>query len=62
MVTSVYPSNNATREQIRGRIDRLDQERPEIDIYTYHAGVLTYILHHHEEARRLGIALAGYSK
>jgi len=62
MVTSVYPSNNATREQIRGRIDRLDQERSEIDIYTYHAGVLTYILHHHEEARRLGIALAGYSK
>jgi superfamily II DNA or RNA helicase len=62
MVTSVYPSNNATREQIRGRIDRLDQERAEIDIYTYHSGVLTYILHHHEEARRLGIALAGYSK
>lgn len=62
MVTSVYPSNNATREQIRGRIDRLDQESTEIDIYTYHSGILTYILHHHEEALRIGIALAGYSK
>lgn len=47
MVTSVYPSNQATRTQIAGRINRLSQRSKEILYRTIHVGVLTAILENH---------------
>ena len=62
MVTSVYPSNNATRTQIQGRINRVSQRRPEIDYRIVHVGVLTAILRNHNQAKNLELALAGLAK
>lgn len=60
--TSVYPSNNATRTQIEGRINRVSQRRNEIDYRIVHVGVLTSILRNHNNAKNLEIALAGLAK
>ena len=57
MVTSVYPSNLATRTQIEGRINRLGQTAERVDYYTVHTGILTRILESHREARSLVKAL-----
>lgn len=62
MVTSVYPSNNATREQLDGRINRISQKRKEIDYRTVHVGVLTAILRNHNQAKNLALALQGIAK
>ena len=62
MVTSVYPSNNATREQLRGRINRISQKRKSILYRTVHIGLLTSILRNHESAKNLSIALRGLAK
>lgn len=57
MLSSVYPSNNATREQIEGRINRIGQRRKVIKYRIYHTGILTYILKHHNDARSISLAL-----
>lgn len=57
MVTSVYPSNNATREQLEGRINRIGQKATQLNIRTVHCGILTYILQHHKDARSLSQVL-----
>ena len=57
MVTSVYPSNQATRQQIEGRINRLGQKRKEVTIHTVHCGILSFILKHHAEAKNMVEAL-----
>jgi hypothetical protein len=57
MVASVYPSNNATREQIEGRINRIGQKKKKILYRIVHAGILTRILQHHNDAKSLSIAL-----
>jgi len=62
MVTSVYPSNNATREQIEGRINRISQNEKMIIYRTVHIGVLTVILRNHNNAKNLSIALQGLAK
>jgi superfamily II DNA or RNA helicase len=62
MVTSVYPSNNAQLTQIEGRINRVSQQRSEIDYRTVHCGILTIILQNHKKAKNLEIALAGLAK
>lgn len=62
MVTSVYPSNNATREQLEGRINRVSQNRSEIDYRIVHVGILTSILRNHNNAKNLSIALQGLAK
>lgn len=51
MVTSVYLSNQATRDQLEHRIIRISQSRDQVQIYTYHAGVLTQIMDGYERAR-----------
>lgn len=58
MITSVYPSNNAVRTQIEGRINRIDQQRDEIDIKIVHCGILTYIYQKHQDAKNLESVLA----
>ena len=53
MITSVYPSNNATRMQLEGRINRMDQHSNRIWYYTVHTGVLTNILERHKDSHNL---------
>lgn len=62
MITSVYPSNNATRTQIEGRINRVSQKRKEIDYRVVHVGVLTSILRNYNNAKNLALALEGLAK
>lgn len=50
MVKSEYPSNNATREQLEGRINRIGQKAKSIKIITVHTGILTHILMNHYDA------------
>lgn len=61
-ITSVYPSNNATREQLDGRINRIGQKRDVIYFYTVHCGLLTRILMHHKDAKNLQTALREIAK
>jgi hypothetical protein len=58
MITSVYFSNEATREQLEGRINRIGQTNA-ITILTYHTGVLSYILEHYKKSRNMSQALKG---
>ena len=62
MITSVYPSNNATREQLAGRINRPGQYADNITYVTVHAGILTYILEHHNDAKNLSSVLKTISE
>ena len=57
MISSVYPSNNARREQLEGRINRISQKSDTVYYRTVHAGILTYILKNHNKAKNLNIAL-----
>lgn len=57
MITSVYPSNNATIEQLKGRINRLGQKTEPLLYYTVHIGILTSIMENHEKASSLSAAL-----
>ena len=43
MITSVYFSSEPTREQLRGRINRLDQNNKEIEYVTVLTGILELI-------------------
>lgn len=57
LVTSVYPSNNATREQIEGRVNRIGQKSKSVTFFTVHVGILSYILKKHKDARNLSAVL-----
>lgn len=43
-ITTVYPSNNSTREQFVGRLDRIGRVIKEFTVIQIHAGILTYLL------------------
>jgi hypothetical protein len=62
MITSVYPSNNATRIQLRGRIDRISQNNKTVWYKTVHTGILTSILRNHNAAKNLTVALEGLAQ
>lgn len=62
MITAPYPSNEATRTQLIGRIVRISQKSPEVFIETLHCGILSYTLNHHETARIIAKSLAGMQK
>ena len=57
MITGVYPSNNAVRTQLEGRINRIGQRAEVINYYTVHTGILTNILKSHMNAKALQKAL-----
>jgi hypothetical protein len=57
MLTSVYPSNQATREQMEGRINRLSCERKVRWTERLHTGILTYVLKNHVKAQSLSHVL-----
>lgn len=58
MVTSVYPSSQATRTQLEGRMNRIGQRAKVITFYQVHCGILSAIREHHLEAASLERALA----
>lgn len=62
VIQSEYPSNQATREQLEGRVNRIGQISPQIRIITIVTGILTYIHEHHETARTLSEAMRGFAK
>ena len=57
MLTAVYPSNQARREQLEGRINRLSCVRKTRWIERLHTGILTYTLQHHARAQSLSNVL-----
>eukprot|EP01134_Creolimax_fragrantissima_P002103 CFRG2103T1 len=57
MVTCVYPSNNASREQIEGRMVRVGQPSPTVFFHLVCSGLLYNILRSHEDARSLSDVL-----
>lgn len=61
MITSVYYDNQASREQLEGRLNEPNQLRPSIILLTIHAGILSYTLDKHESARSLSQAIKGYA-
>jgi hypothetical protein len=62
MITSVYLSNGATREQVEGRLKRLGQKSTYVQLYTVHCGILSNILHRYENVRSIAAALKGLAK
>jgi hypothetical protein len=61
MISSVYPSNQATREQIEGRLNRFGNEHTKIDFVTVSCGILNIIKEKHNEAKNLSEALKSLS-
>jgi superfamily II DNA or RNA helicase len=57
MVTSVYPSNQATREQLDGRINRIGQKAAVLNYNIYHTGLLTHTLQRYNDAKSLSDVL-----
>ena len=57
MISGVYPSNNAVREQLEGRINRIGQRSDKIWNITVHTGILTYILKKHNDAKNISAVL-----
>jgi len=62
MVTSVYFSNQATRDQLVGRINRIGQPRDRVEVITFHTGLLSYILEKYEMARSMSELLREFAK
>jgi len=61
MIQSVYFSNQATRTQLEGRLNRIGQES-EVKIITIHAGVLSYILERYDKIKSMADFVAGFAK
>ena len=62
MITGVYFTNEATREQLEHRINRLDQRAEQIRIVIIHSGIVSYIHKNYEKARNLSMALKQFAK
>jgi hypothetical protein len=62
MLTSVYFSANSTREQLRGRINRIGQKSKDVLYVISHIGILTRIMERYNETTSLVKALATISK
>jgi superfamily II DNA or RNA helicase len=62
MITAPYPSNEASRTQLVGRIVRLSQKSSEVYVETLHCGILSYSMKHHEVAREISKSLSGMQK
>jgi hypothetical protein len=62
MVTGVYFSNQATREQIERRINRISQTSKEVIITIIHAGIISYIQEKYGAVRGKSMSLEGFAK
>jgi hypothetical protein len=61
LITSTYFSNQATREQLEYRINRIGQIYKEVDIITYTAGILHGINQRYNETRKLSLAIKDFA-
>lgn len=61
-LTGCWFSNYATREQLEGRLNRLNQENDVVTWETHHAGILSYTLEKYENTRNLSQALKGFAE
>lgn len=61
-ITGVYFSNQATRDQLLGRIVRISQQSSEVRWITVHAGLLSYIFKRYEAARSIAEAMKGFAE
>lgn len=61
MISSVYFSNQATRDQLEGRINRIGQTSTDIRVIIYHAGILTYTHEKYEKTRTWAAAMKGFA-
>ena len=57
MVSGIYPSGEHTRGQLRGRINRLGSSHKLIKYVYVSAGILTWMVENHIQARSLAMAL-----
>jgi hypothetical protein len=57
MITSVYFSSEPTREQLRGRINRLDQNNPKIKYITIIIGILELVHNNYERVKLISRCL-----
>jgi hypothetical protein len=62
MITSVYFSNQAAREQLDARLNRLGQPSKYVDILTLHCGILSYVLERYNKIRTVAEALKGFAE
>jgi hypothetical protein len=62
MIQLVYFTNQATREQLEGRINRIGQSSDTIYIFTLHTGILSNVYERYEGVRSLSDALKGFAK
>lgn len=53
MIQAPYPSNQAKRDQLMGRINRIEMTIKHIYYYTYHTLILTHMLKRHNNVKRL---------
>ena len=58
----VYPSNEANRAQMRGRINRMGQRASSVMYVTVHCGVLSTLREKHHSARSLEAMCAELSR
>lgn len=60
MITSVYFSNQATRDQLDARLNRIGQNH-DVEIITVHCGLLSYILQRYDKVRSLSEAMKAFA-
>ncbi len=61
MVTGVYFSNQASRDQMEGRINRVGQRSKKVTYVTVHCGILTSVLRRYREAGAIMRSLESYA-
>lgn len=61
MVSGVYPSNQATREQLEKRVNRLNQIS-DVTINLIHSGLISYIHDKYEGVRDVAASLKGFAR
>jgi len=61
-VSGIYFSNNSTREQLEGRINRIGQKSKIVDYFYVHCGILTYIHRKYKDVKSLAMALESLSE
>ena len=58
LVSGIYPSNQSSRDQLEGRINRIGSRHDLLRYIYVHCGTLTYIMNNHDQARSLAIAIS----
>lgn len=62
MLTGVYFSNQATRDQLDGRLNRIGQPSTSITIVTVHCGLLSYVLAKYDHVKSVADAIKSFAE